>query len=40
MAKGGGVFKIYEERELPNEGKCLRYIMNRRRQIRSRVVDI
>ena len=23
MAKGGGVFKIYEEPELPNEGECL-----------------
>ena len=29
MAKGGGVFKIYEEPELPNEGACVRYIMNR-----------
>ena len=40
MAKGGGVFKIYAEPELPNEGECLRYTMNRRRQIRRRVVDI
>ena len=36
MAKGGGVFKIYEEPELPNEG-CVRYIMNRRRQMRRHV---
>ena len=34
------MFKIYEEPELPNEGECLRYIRNRRRQIRRRVVDI
>ena len=40
MAKVGGVFKIYEEPELPNEGEGLGYIMNRRRQIRRRVVDI
>ena len=33
----GGVFKIYEEPELPNEGECLRYIMNRRRQIREKL---
>ena len=25
------MFKIYEEPELPNEGACVRYIMNRRR---------
>ena len=40
MAKGGGVFKIYEEPELPSDGECSRYIMNRRHQIRRRVVDI
>ena len=40
MAKGGGAFKIYEEPELPNEGACVRYIMNRRHQMRRRVVDI
>ena len=40
MAKGGGVFKIYEEPELPNEGACARYIMNGRRLMRRRVVDI
>ena len=34
MAKGGGVFKIYEEPELQNEGACVRYIVNRRRQIK------
>ena len=34
------MFKIYEEPDLPNEGECLRYIMNRRRQIRSHVVHI
>ena len=38
MAKGGGVFKIYEEPELPNEGACVRYKMNRRRQMRRHVV--
>ena len=40
MAKGGDVFQIYEEPELPNEGACVRYIMNTRRQMRRRVVDI
>ena len=40
MAKGGGVFKIYEEPELPSEGAFVRYIMNRRHQMRRRVVDI
>ena len=34
------MFKIYEEPELPNEGECLGYIMNGRRQMRRRVVDI
>ena len=40
MAKGGAVFKTYEEPELPNDRACVRYIMNRRRQMRRRVVDI
>ena len=34
------MFKMYEEPELPNEGACVRYFMNRRRQMRRRVVDI
>ena len=34
------MFKIYEEPESPNEEACLRYIMNRKREMRRRVVDI
>ena len=37
MAKGGGVFKIYAEPELPNEGACVRYMRNRIRQMREHV---
>ena len=29
--KGRGVFKIYVEPELPNEGASLRYMLNRNR---------
>ena len=31
---------MYEEPEPPNEGACLRYMMNRYLQMRGRVKDI
>ena len=33
---GGGVFKVDVESESPNEGACVRYMMNRTRQMRRR----
>ena len=35
-----GVFKVLGESEPPNEGACLRYMMNQNRQMRGRVSDI
>ena len=35
--RSGGVFKIYDEPESPNEGPCLRYRMSRNRQVMGHV---
>ena len=40
MMNRGGKRKIYDEPESPNEGACLKAVMNRNRQMRGRVSDI
>ena len=37
---GGGAFKINDEPESPNEGACLRYMMNWNRRMKESVYDI
>ena len=36
----GGACKINDEPESPNEGVCLRYMMNRNRRMKESVYDI
>ena len=37
ITTSGGVFKMYDEPESPNEGVCLTCMMNRGRQTRGHV---